>query len=62
MCMGTPCGGSGKTSSSKSSQSYTPKIKQATRSTAKLPKGWAGSTGSGNFGTPKVRISFSGKK
>lgn len=60
MC-GLGCGGSGN-SSNKSSNSYTPKIRQAAKSTAKLPKGWAGTTGNGNFGTPKVRISFSGRK
>ena len=62
MCMSGGCGGSGKSSSSKSSNSYVPKIKQASRSSAKLPKGWAGTTGSNNFGTPKVKISFSGRK
>lgn len=61
MCMNC----SGSKSSSGSKGGYTPKSKSAGKSSAPvLPKNW--STGnnskSNNFGTPKVRATFGGRK
>lgn len=57
MCMNC----SGKASKS---NSYSPKKMTTTKtstSQAKVMKGWAGSSGN-NFGTPKVKLSFGGRR
>lgn len=56
------CSGSKPSGSSKGS-GYTPKIKSAGKaSQPSLPKGWATGSANNNFGTPRVRASFGGKK